>query len=134
MKKYEPDYVDDEIAIQGWESAALFVQGVKMAGNNLTQANVIKEDNSLTAFTAGWAHVADQLEERRPHRSRAALLHRVHQGRRGQVRTGAQQGTERVQLLRVDQRRRRTRSSRSRPAPRPRLITAGGDQGEGRRR
>jgi branched-chain amino acid transport system substrate-binding protein len=53
MKKYEPNYVDDEVAIQGWESAALFVQGVKMAGNNLTQANVIKEDNSLTAFTAG---------------------------------------------------------------------------------
>jgi ABC-type branched-subunit amino acid transport system substrate-binding protein len=53
MKKYEPAYVDDELAIQGWESAALFVQGVKMAGNNLTQANVIKEDNSLTAFTAG---------------------------------------------------------------------------------
>jgi ABC-type branched-subunit amino acid transport system substrate-binding protein len=53
MTKYEPKYVDDEVAIQGWESAALFVQGVKMAGNNLTQANVIKEDNSLTAFTAG---------------------------------------------------------------------------------
>jgi ABC-type branched-subunit amino acid transport system substrate-binding protein len=53
MKKYEPNYVDDEVAIQGWESAALFVQGVKMAGNNLTQANVIKEDNSITAFTAG---------------------------------------------------------------------------------
>jgi ABC-type branched-subunit amino acid transport system substrate-binding protein len=53
MKKYEPAYVNDEIAIQGWESAALFVQGVKMAGNNLTQANVIKEDNSITAFTAG---------------------------------------------------------------------------------
>jgi branched-chain amino acid transport system substrate-binding protein len=52
MKKYEPAYVDDEIAIQGWESAALFVQGVKMAGNNLTQANVIKEDNSITSFTA----------------------------------------------------------------------------------
>ena len=46
MKKYEPKYVTDEIAIQGWESAALFVQGVKMAGNNLTQANVIKADNS----------------------------------------------------------------------------------------
>ena len=53
MKKYEPAYVDDEIAIQGWESASLFVQGVRMAGNNLTQANVIKEDNSITAFTAG---------------------------------------------------------------------------------
>jgi ABC-type branched-subunit amino acid transport system substrate-binding protein len=53
MQKYEPKYVNDEVAIQGWESAALFVQGVKMAGNNLTQANVIKADNSLTSFTAG---------------------------------------------------------------------------------
>jgi ABC-type branched-subunit amino acid transport system substrate-binding protein len=53
MKKYEPAYVTDEIALQGWESAALFVQGVKMAGSNLTQANVIKEDNSITNFTAG---------------------------------------------------------------------------------
>ena len=53
MKKYEPNYVDNELAIQGWESAALFVQGVKMAGKNLTQAAVIQADNSLTAFTAG---------------------------------------------------------------------------------
>ena len=53
MKKYEPNYVYDEVAIQGWESAALFVQGVKMAGNNLTWANVIKQDNSITSFTAG---------------------------------------------------------------------------------
>src|ERR1700735_2057454 len=53
MKKFEPNYVYDEIALQGWESAALFVQGVKMAGSNLTQANVIKADNSLTAFTSG---------------------------------------------------------------------------------
>src|SRR6202012_430189 len=53
MKKYEPKYVLDEVAIQGWESAALFVQGVKMAGSNLTQANVVKQTNTLTAFTAG---------------------------------------------------------------------------------
>jgi len=53
MKKYEPAYVQDEVAIQGWESAALFAQGVKMAGSNLTQANVIKQTNSLTDFTAG---------------------------------------------------------------------------------
>jgi ABC-type branched-subunit amino acid transport system substrate-binding protein len=52
MNKYEPAYVKDETALQGWYSAALFVQGVKMAGNNLTQANVIKADNSITSFTA----------------------------------------------------------------------------------
>jgi hypothetical protein len=53
MKKYAPTYVYNELAVQGWESAALFVEGVKMAGNNLTQANVVNADNSLTAFTAG---------------------------------------------------------------------------------
>ncbi len=53
MKKYEPKYATDEVAIQGWESAALFVQGVKMAGNNLTQANVINQTNTLTAYNAG---------------------------------------------------------------------------------
>jgi ABC-type branched-subunit amino acid transport system substrate-binding protein len=52
MKKYEPKYVYDEVAIQGWESAALFAAGVKAAGNNLTQANVIAQTNKLTAFTA----------------------------------------------------------------------------------
>jgi ABC-type branched-subunit amino acid transport system substrate-binding protein len=53
MKKYEPNYVYDELAIQGWESAALFAQGVKMAGSNLTWANVVKQTNTLTSFTAG---------------------------------------------------------------------------------
>jgi ABC-type branched-subunit amino acid transport system substrate-binding protein len=52
MTKYEPNYVQDEVAIQGWESAVLFVDGVKAAGKNLTQAAVIKADNSLSAFTA----------------------------------------------------------------------------------
>jgi ABC-type branched-subunit amino acid transport system substrate-binding protein len=53
MNKYEPQYTLDEVAIQGWESAALFVAGVKAAGNNLTQANVIAQTNKLTSFTAG---------------------------------------------------------------------------------
>ncbi len=53
MNKYEPKYALDEVAIQGWESASLFAAGVKAAGNNLTQANVIAQDNKLTQFTAG---------------------------------------------------------------------------------
>jgi ABC-type branched-subunit amino acid transport system substrate-binding protein len=53
MKKYEPAYAYNELAIQGWESAALFVQGVKAAGNDLTWANVIKKTNAITSFTAG---------------------------------------------------------------------------------
>jgi branched-chain amino acid transport system substrate-binding protein len=53
MHKYEPKHEYDEIAIQGWESAALFVQGVKAAGNDLTWANVVKKTNAITSFTAG---------------------------------------------------------------------------------
>ena len=53
MNKYQPQYTLDELAIQGWESAALFVAGVKAAGQNLTQANVIAQTNKLTSFTAG---------------------------------------------------------------------------------
>jgi branched-chain amino acid transport system substrate-binding protein len=52
MNKYEPKYTEDEVAMQGWESAALFAQGVKMAGKNLTQANVIAQTNKIAAFTA----------------------------------------------------------------------------------
>src|SRR3984957_12283430 len=53
IKKYEPNYVTYEIALQGWESAYLFVQGLKMAGNNPTQASVIAADNTLTSYTSG---------------------------------------------------------------------------------
>ena len=125
MKKYEPAYVDDEIAIQGWESAALFVQGVKMAGNNLTQANVIKEDNTLTAFTADGLQSPVNWKERGSHRPRTALLPCLYQGGRGQVRAYPQQGGERLQLLRVDQ----PEKGPGLPPPgrhaRPRLIAAG---------
>ena len=53
MKKYEPSYTYDELAIQGWSSAALFAEGVKLAGSDLTQANVIKETNLLTSDNVG---------------------------------------------------------------------------------
>ena len=53
MNKYEPKYALDEVAMQGWESASLFAAGVKAAGSNLTQANVVAQTNKLTAFNAG---------------------------------------------------------------------------------
>jgi len=52
MKKYEPKWVYDEVAVQGWESAALFAAGVRAAGSDLTQQNVINQTNKLAAFTA----------------------------------------------------------------------------------
>ena len=52
MKKYEPKWVYDEVAIQGWESAALLVAGLKAAGPNPTQLGVINAINKMTAYTS----------------------------------------------------------------------------------
>ncbi len=52
MKRYEPTYLGDNTALQGWESAALLAAGIKAAGSHLTQANVVKATNQLTTFTA----------------------------------------------------------------------------------
>jgi ABC-type branched-subunit amino acid transport system substrate-binding protein len=53
MNKYEPDYTYDEVAIQGWQSASLFAQGLAAAGKNPTWGSVVNATNQLTAFTAG---------------------------------------------------------------------------------
>jgi branched-chain amino acid transport system substrate-binding protein len=53
MRKYEPQYLGDALAEQGWESAALFVAGVRAAGSDLTQQRVIQLTNQMTDFTAG---------------------------------------------------------------------------------
>jgi ABC-type branched-subunit amino acid transport system substrate-binding protein len=63
MTKYEPNYTFNGVAFQGWQSAALIVAGIKAAGSNLTQANVVAATNKITNFTAGgvsapvnWSH------------------------------------------------------------------------------
>lgn len=53
MAKYAPKYQQDEVAIQGWESAALLVAGIKAAGPHFTQLSVIEAINKMTDFTAG---------------------------------------------------------------------------------
>jgi branched-chain amino acid transport system substrate-binding protein len=53
MQKYEPKFVFSQAAMQGWQSAALLVAGIKAAGNNLTQQNVIAKTNQITNFTSG---------------------------------------------------------------------------------
>jgi ABC-type branched-subunit amino acid transport system substrate-binding protein len=63
MKKYEPDYITSQLAMQGWQSAALLAAGVKAAGSDVTQRNVIASTNRITDFTSGgltalvnWTH------------------------------------------------------------------------------
>ena len=53
MNQYSPSNTYSDTALQGWESAALMVEGIKMAGSNLTQANVVNQINQITNFTAG---------------------------------------------------------------------------------
>jgi ABC-type branched-subunit amino acid transport system substrate-binding protein len=53
MKKYEPKYTYNEVAMDGWLSAALFAQGVKAAGSDLTQKKLVDDINHITNFTAG---------------------------------------------------------------------------------
>ena len=53
MKKYEPGFVYNGVAFQGWQSAALIAAGVKAAGKDVTQASVIAATNKITDFTAG---------------------------------------------------------------------------------
>jgi ABC-type branched-subunit amino acid transport system substrate-binding protein len=48
--KYGNTYND--VAFQGWQSAALLAAGIKAAGSNLTQASVINATNQITNFTA----------------------------------------------------------------------------------
>jgi branched-chain amino acid transport system substrate-binding protein len=53
MNQYSPKDAYSDVALQGWQSAALLVQGIKRAGTNLTQANVVNQINQITNFTAG---------------------------------------------------------------------------------
>jgi len=53
MNKYEPKFTYNGVAFQGWQSAVLLVAGIKAAGNDVTQANVIAQTNKITNFNGG---------------------------------------------------------------------------------
>lgn len=53
MNRYEPSYTYNEVAMEGWLSAALFVQGLRAAGPEPTQKKLINAVNHITDFTAG---------------------------------------------------------------------------------
>jgi len=52
MAKYEPSDALNNVSFAGWQSAALLAAGIKAAGSNLTQANVINQTNKIVGFTA----------------------------------------------------------------------------------
>jgi len=53
MQRYEPSSTYDEVALDGWISAALFVSGLKTVGRHLTQQKLVAALNKVTAFNGG---------------------------------------------------------------------------------
>ncbi len=51
MKRYAPSQATSEVAMDGWLNAALFVEGLRIAGPHPTQAAVVKAINQITSFT-----------------------------------------------------------------------------------
>jgi branched-chain amino acid transport system substrate-binding protein len=52
MNRYEPAYTYNEVAMEGWLSAALFVQGLRAVGPDPTQQKLISAVNHISDFTA----------------------------------------------------------------------------------
>ena len=52
MQKYQPAHTYDEVALEGWISAAQFVAGLRAVGKNITQAKVVSAINKTNTFTA----------------------------------------------------------------------------------
>lgn len=53
MNKYEPASTYNEVALEGWVDAALFVAGLRAAGPSPTQKKLVTAINHITAFDAG---------------------------------------------------------------------------------
>jgi branched-chain amino acid transport system substrate-binding protein len=51
MQRYKPSATYNEVALDGWVSAALFVSGLRAAGRHVTQAKVVAAINQERAFT-----------------------------------------------------------------------------------
>ena len=89
MKQYQPKWVYDEVAIQGWESAALLVAGLKAAGPQPDPAGCHQRHQQDDGVHGQRSHHPHQLEPRRwrPHLSHHEQhLQRLHPGARRQVR------------------------------------------------
>ena len=52
MNKANPGYTPDLFSVYGWEAAALFVQGLRGAGSNPTQASVLAALHNIHSFDA----------------------------------------------------------------------------------
>ncbi len=52
LKRYFPRTLPSETALAGWTSAALFVEGLRAVGRNLTRSRLVHAINTFKSFTA----------------------------------------------------------------------------------
>lgn len=53
LKKYSPGHEPSEASLAGWESAEMFVAGLRKIGRDVTRERLIHAVNSMTSFTGG---------------------------------------------------------------------------------
>jgi branched-chain amino acid transport system substrate-binding protein len=53
MQRYEPSATYNEVALDGWLNADLFVTGLRAAGRDPTQAKVVAAINKITDYNGG---------------------------------------------------------------------------------
>ena len=97
MNKYEPAFTNNGVALQGWQSAALLAQAVKLAGNDLTQSNLINITNKITNFTAGGLTTVTNWENSH-NKTHLSDVQRVREGRAQEVRPDTREGEPGVRL------------------------------------
>jgi branched-chain amino acid transport system substrate-binding protein len=52
LARYEPGTTPSEAALDGWTGAALFVEGLRAVGRDLTRSRLVAALNAITSFTA----------------------------------------------------------------------------------
>ena len=111
MKKYEPNYIYNGVALQGWQSAALFVAGVK-AGGQQSDPGQRDQRHQQDDRLHRCRHLRPGELDRPPHRSHLAELQRLHPGVADQIRPGVRQGQAGVRLRRQEREASQCRSRR----------------------
>ena len=102
MKKYEPSCVYDEVALQGWQSAALLVAGVKAAGQQPDPAQRHHASTRSPTTRPGGSPLRSTGRARGHNEPITTYpVQRLHPGQGQQVRDGAHPEATGLRLLRL---------------------------------
>ena len=92
MKKYQPKFTYDEVALDGWMAADQFVTGLKAVGADLTQEKLVAAINQETAYNGGGLTTPVELDEG-PHHATPPYCQAAVAGGGRRLRAGLRPGT-----------------------------------------